>query len=40
LLLTGHRAEGDGGSPADTGGLDQAALAQAMADPAGSRRAR
>jgi daunorubicin resistance ABC transporter ATP-binding subunit len=40
LLLTGHRAEGDGGTPADTGGLDQAALAQAMADPAGSRRAR
>jgi daunorubicin resistance ABC transporter ATP-binding subunit len=40
LLLTGHRAEGDGGTPAGTGGLDQTALAGAMASEAGSRGGR
>ena len=39
LLLTGHRAEADGASAADTAGLDQAALAEAMAGaPPGAGR--
>jgi ABC-2 type transport system ATP-binding protein len=35
LLLTGHRAEGEDGRPADAGGLDRSALAGAVAGEGG-----